>query len=287
MSSDFLTPPPQYRRIHGYQMAFAEWPGAKGPLLCVPQLTGHKGSFTALAQQLAPEYRVIAVDLRGRGDSDKPLENYGFAYHARDLLALADALALDQFVLVGHSFGATTATYLASIQPKRVKAVVLMDGGADPHEGTLKAMYPTIQRLGRTYASLDAYLTAMRAIPFFQPWNTALEAYFREDVVVQPDGTVQAKAAAAAIERDLDIHFYYCMCLHFPHLHCPTLFMRPLRGLAGDKGHVFSEAEASAVVRHIRHCRRADLPNVNHYTLLLHPEPPVAPPIREFLAEVL
>lgn len=288
MTSIIPTPPPSYVEVDGLRLAYAEWPGVKGPIICLPQLTGHKGSFTRLAQHLAPDYRVIALDLRGRGDSAQPLADYGFAYHARDILHVADQLGLGKFVLLGHSFGATTATYTASIQPGRLKAVVLLDGGADPKEEMLQAMYPTIRRVGRVYPTLEAYLAAMQAIPFFTPWwGEALATYFREDARQLPDGTVTSKSLAQAIERDLDIHFFYCMCLHFPNMHCPTLFMRPTLGLAGDKGHAFSEIEAAAIVRHIPQCRRVDVPNANHYTLLLNDNPPIATPLRAFLAEVV
>jgi hypothetical protein len=77
------------------------------------------------------------------------------------------------------------------------------------------------------------------------------------------------------------------MCLHFPNLRCPVLFLRPQQGLRGDRGHVFSEAEAAAITRHIPNCRRVDLPGVNHYTLLLHDQSPAVPEIRAFLNEVL
>jgi hypothetical protein len=75
------------------------------------------------------------------------------------------------------------------------------------------------------------------------------------------------------------------MCLHFPNMHCPALFVRPAVGLLGDKGHVFTESEAAAIVRHIPDCRRADVPGANHYTLLIHDDPPIAPALFEFLDE--
>jgi pimeloyl-ACP methyl ester carboxylesterase len=272
-------------QTNGINLAYEEWPGERGPVICLPHLTGHKGSFINLAERLAPEYRLIALDMRGRGDSDKPDEGYGFAYHARDVLALADALDIESFALIGHSFGATTSAYLASIRPDRVRTVALLDGGADPKDETLKAMYPTIRRLGKVFPSLSAYLDAMRAIPYHQPWSAALERYFTEDVETLPDGSVQPKPSASAIEHDMDMHFLYCMCLHFPYMHCPALFMRPTRGLLGDKGHVFSEAEAAAIARHIFNCRRVDVPDANHYTMLIHDNPPIAPLLREFLDE--
>jgi pimeloyl-ACP methyl ester carboxylesterase len=240
-----------------------------------------------MAAELAPEYRLFALDLRGRGGSDWPAEAYGFAFHAQDVLAFAQALDLPDFVLIGHSFGATAAAYLTSIRPGPVRALVLLDGGADPKEETLAAMRPTVRRMAVSYPSVEAYLEAMKQVTYFHPWNPVLEAYVREEAEVLEDGTVRARASAEAIERDLNIHFYYSMCLHFPNLPCPTLFIRPERGLLGDRGHVLDPREAASFVAWIPRGRQVDLPGVNHYTMLLQDRPPVVEPIRSFLAEVL
>jgi pimeloyl-ACP methyl ester carboxylesterase len=275
--------------VNGAWLAFREWPGAPGapPVLCLPHLTAHKGSFDRLAAGLAPRYHVYALDLRGRGDSDRPANGYGFAGHAQDILGLAEALGLARFAIVGHSFGATAAVYLASVFPARVSALALLDGGADPKEETLRAMYATVRRLDHLYPSVDAYLAAMRAQPFFQPWNPALEAYFGDDVAIGPDGAVTSKSSASAIERDLTLHFDYSMCLHFPNLRCPVLFLRPALGLRGERGHVFSDAEAAAITRHIPDCRQAVLAGVNHYTMLIHDRSPAFEAVRGFLDEVI
>ena len=274
-------------RVNGMTLAYTEWPGDRGPLICLPHLTGHKGSFANVADRLAPEYHLFALDLRGRGDTDKPADGYGFAYHAHDILAFADAFNIESFALIGHSFGATVGVYLASIRPRRVRAIVLIDGGADPNEETLQAMFSAIRRLGKVYPSIDDYLAAMRALPYHSPWDAALEHYFREDVDVLPDGSVRSKSSAEAIERDLNTHVYYSMCLHFPNLRCPVLFLRPKQGLFGDRGHVFTDREADAIVAHIPNCRRVDWPGVNHYTMVLGDDPPVVAPIHAFLGEVL
>ena len=279
-------PATQFVDHGGVRQAYQYWPGRPGApaLVGLPHLTGHKGSFAHLAAALSPDYAVYALDLRGRGESDRPAEGYGFAYHAGDLLACADAWGLETFGLIGHSFGATAATYLASIRPQRVAALVLLDGGADPKDDTLRAMYPTISRLDQTYPTAGAYLAAMQVGPFFQPWDAALARYFADDVTALPEGGVRPRAAAAAVARDLDAHFNYSMCLHFPAVRCPTLFVRPALGLRGDRGHVFTESEAAAITRHIPLCTRADVPGCNHYTLLLGGGPPCLPAVRAFLA---
>ncbi|HLB45887.1 MAG TPA: alpha/beta hydrolase [Anaerolineales bacterium] len=287
MSSQLSMPDTRYVSVNGIRLAYVEWLGERGPLICLPSVGGHKGTFSIIAQTLAPKYRVLALDLRGRGDSDKPSEGYGFAYHARDVLAFADALEVETFALVGHSFGATVGIYVASIRPKRVRAAVLIDGGCDPKEEVLEAMRPMLRRMGTIFPSMDDYLAAMRALPFFGEWNPTLESYLCEDVVTLPEGSVRSKVSSEALERDLDVHFYYSMCVHFPTVQCPTLFIRPMQGLLGDRAHILDEREAAAFVKWIPNCRRVDLPNVNHYTMVHQDDPPVIPPLKAFLDEVL
>lgn len=273
--------------LDGISLSYLEWPGEGEPILCLPSLFGHKGSFRALASRLATDYHLFAIDLRGRGESDKPTEGYGFAYHTRDLLAFAEAVGLGRFSIIGHSFGATVSVYLASIRPELVRAMVLIDGGADPKEEVMEAMRPSLRSLRKVYPSMTTYLKAMRALPFYQPWNATLERYLREDVETLPDGSVRSKSSPEAIERDLDVHFYYSMCVHFPAVQCPTLFIRPEQGLLGDRAHVLDPREAAAFVAWIPKGRQVDLPDVNHFTMILNGDPPVVSPIRAFLAEVL
>jgi pimeloyl-ACP methyl ester carboxylesterase len=273
-------------KLDEISLSYKEWSGDRGPVICLHSLIGHKGTFDQVASRLAPAYHLYALDLRGRGDSDKPDEGYGFSYHARDIIAFVDALGIDRFDIIGHSFGATAGVYLASIRPQRVRSLTLIDGGADPKEEVLEAMYAAIRRLGRAYDSPEAYLESMRSLPYFQEWNPGLEAYLLDHLETLDDGRVQAKSSATAIARDLDAHFYYSMCVHFPTLQCPTLFIRPQNGLLGDKAHVLDEREAAAFVAWIPNCWRVDLPGVNHFTMVLNDNPLVVPPIQAFLNRV-
>lgn len=272
--------------VNGVALAYYEWPGNGETLVCIPSITGHKGTFTALATVLTSAHRVLALDLRGRGDSDRPDSGYGFAYHARDILAFADALRLQRFVLVGHSFGATASVYTASLCPERVRALILMDGGADPKADTLRQMYPTVKRLTRRYPTMQEYLNAQRAVAYHKPWTDALERYLREDVETLDDGSVRSKSSAAAIEHDLDMHFWSNVWHSFPHVQCPILFLRPTLGLLGTTGHVYSQEEVSALVRSNPRCRHVDVDGGNHYTFLIQDHPPVAEPILHFLKEI-
>lgn len=90
------------------RLHYWDWPGAEPALLCIHGLTGNGRCWDPLAEQLGDRHRVIAVDVRGRGLSDKPAAGrYGFAAHARDMAALLHALAPGPVVAVGWSMGAS------------------------------------------------------------------------------------------------------------------------------------------------------------------------------------
>ncbi len=82
----------------------------------------------------APQYahfkgahRVVAVDLRGHGESDKPEGEYSMALLASDVAAVLGDLGVTHAVVVGHSMGAVVAVQLARSQPALVSRAVLVD----------------------------------------------------------------------------------------------------------------------------------------------------------------
>lgn len=96
------------------------------------------GNWTKIAPRyVAAGFRVIAYDLVGFGHSAKP-DPAGFSYDQTNrnlqLLALIDALELDQVSIIGNSMGGATALGLAMAQPERVAAMVLMASGGVNHD---------------------------------------------------------------------------------------------------------------------------------------------------------
>ena len=75
---------------------------------------------------LPSEQRVIAVDLRGHGDSDKPADGYRMSDLADDVIGLMDRLDVPSAVVVGHSMGSFVAQALVERAPRRVSALVLL-----------------------------------------------------------------------------------------------------------------------------------------------------------------
>ncbi len=83
-----------------------------------------------LAALLPSEYRAVAVDLRGFGDSPKPPTGYHFDDHAADLVRLIHRLSLPRAALVGHSMGGAIALHLALGHAPLFRALTIVDAGA-------------------------------------------------------------------------------------------------------------------------------------------------------------
>lgn len=129
VESAFVTTPDKVR-IHVLE---AGRPGAPA-ILFVPGWTMAARIWQAQIDYFAATYRVVAMDPRGQGDSDKPHEGLFPAARARDIKAVVDALGLAPVVLVGWSMGVTeVGSYIDQFGTGSVRAVVLVDGifGAD------------------------------------------------------------------------------------------------------------------------------------------------------------
>lgn len=271
----------------GVGLLVHEWPG-KGrgatPVVGIHGLTANHRCWASMAEVLAPDFRLVAYDLRGRGDSDKPGTGYSLATHGRDLAALLDSLGLRRVVLMGHSLGATIALRFAVDHPARVRRLVLIDGGLDVRAEVLDSLGPAIARLGTEFPSFDAFLERMRGLPMFAGrWNDYLEGYFRYDVETLPSGAVRPKASPAAIAEELrNLQRERLWTLHH-RVRCPTLILRAPDGLLTTSDCLMTHEEAQSMAAAIPKSKLVEVPGTNHYTVLMGRHPRVRAAVRAFL----
>jgi pimeloyl-ACP methyl ester carboxylesterase len=88
---------------------------------------GRRSHFAAVFGHLAKQNRVIALDLRGCGESDVPTEGFRIVDFADDVRAVCRTAHVDRAVLCGHSLGGTIALEVAAVEPTLVAGVVLLD----------------------------------------------------------------------------------------------------------------------------------------------------------------
>ncbi len=119
----------------GLRLHYRDYPGRddRPPILCIPGLTRNARDYEALAQRHAGEWRVIVVELRGRGESAyaKDPMTYVPLTYLQDLEALIAELKLTRFVAVGTSLGGILSMLLASTHPERIAGAALNDVGPE------------------------------------------------------------------------------------------------------------------------------------------------------------
>jgi pimeloyl-ACP methyl ester carboxylesterase len=113
-------------------------------------MTSNASVFQGLIQAgLGSTLRVLAIDLLGRGLSDKPRSGYGMADYAVDVLGLLDGLELQRVVLGGHPYGGGLTIYMAAHHPDRISKLVLLDAAAWVPSNGLQQIQAAVDRLGK------------------------------------------------------------------------------------------------------------------------------------------
>jgi pimeloyl-ACP methyl ester carboxylesterase len=117
----------------GLRLHYRDYPGnpSRPPIICIPGLTRNARDFEGVAERLAGEWRLICVDLRGRGESAhaKDWSTYAPPTYLADLEALIAELSLKRFVLFGTSLGGLMTMLLASAGRERIAGALLNDIG--------------------------------------------------------------------------------------------------------------------------------------------------------------
>ena len=271
--------------VNGVSLAVNEWPG-KGPaVFCIHGLTANHTCWQSMADTLAPDYRLMAYDLRGRGESEKPLKGYSLEIHAQDLGALLDHFGLKSAIIMGHSLGAHIGLFFAAQFPKRVRRLILVDGGIDVRAEVLDSLAPAINRLGIEFPSMEMFLQMLQGLPMFRGrWNDYLERYFRYDVEILPSGAVRSKVSKPAIEEEVANLIRERLWVLHHQVKCPTLILRAPDGLLTATDCLMTQEEAEAIADAIPKSRLVVVPKTNHYTVLLGKNPKTRQAIRKFLA---
>ena len=112
---------------NGVTLAYEDRGAGKPALVLIHGWTCDRSFFARQADYFARQHRVVSLDLRGHGESDKPQGPYPIAAYADDIAFAIDQLGLGKAIAVGHSMGGITALQLAAAHPDKVAAIVMVD----------------------------------------------------------------------------------------------------------------------------------------------------------------
>jgi pimeloyl-ACP methyl ester carboxylesterase len=272
----------------GIKIQLAIWEGKGNPILCIHGITANSRFWDCLASALSPQHRVIAMDLRGRGLSDKPSTGYSIEHHCKDILALMNDQGLERPVLMGHSLGAFVSLVFSAQYPQRLDRLILVDGGGKLSETQMakvfKGIKPSLDRLGKTFPSFEDYISQMKQAPYLQPWNSYMETYFRYEIE-KVEGGVRSRVHPKHIEEEalnlgkVDSSQFYAKVT------CPTLILRATKGMLAEDDLLLPEDVVERMVHVIPNDKRVDIEGTNHYSILFQPNQKRDQAILKFLNE--
>lgn len=131
-------PKGRYATVKGARLRYTD-DGSGPPVVLIHGFASSLESWELLRPVLAKTHRVISLDLKGFGGSDRPEGDYSPAAEAKHVLDLMDKLGVERAALVGHSWGSSVALSIALTAPERVTRIALYDAWV--YEDQLPTMF--------------------------------------------------------------------------------------------------------------------------------------------------
>ncbi|HEV1998054.1 MAG TPA: alpha/beta hydrolase [Candidatus Dormibacteraeota bacterium] len=240
----------------------------------VPGVSANLKGLTFIAERVAGDgLQVVAMDLRGRGLSEVTGPGtYGWENHARDVIALADALGAEKFSVIGQSMGGAVGMEVARLAPGRMERLVLLDIVGLPDATTLAPINMAIERLGAVYPSVEAYTNLARSLGTITPWSDYWQRYFEYELA-PAEGGVAARSNREAVIEDArygenvgfaeqggTAHIYKL----WEHLDMPVLLLRGTREIMPGLGFIAPAAESARFLKAVPGAELVEI-DANHY----------------------
>ena len=283
-----MQPESKFVPTNGITLHGLAWGNPDNPLLLMTHGIGLCASvWNPLARDLARDYYVLSLDLRGHGDSDQP-GDYTFAAMAKDLVGLVQTLNPPQPpYAVGHSAGGMTLMIANAMQPGIIGPTALVDTRVGP---ALEVYSPEVraERMNRTrskraiWESREAMYAAYRSRRVFRTWtDAAVHDYIDGGTRLLPDGRAELKCPT-----EVEAIYYEAR-----HELDPTPYLQNLAGdyllLLGDTGNypdaaARDSAEIQYFLQQAQGAQVKTLPKGSHFVAMEYPDLVLAE-IRQYL----
>lgn len=251
-------------RVNGIDIHYLEWGDPSNPPIIMLHGIGRIAhTFAHIAPRFAADYHVMAVDMRGHGDSGwAPDAAYSVRDYVSDIEAMADALDLEDIVIWGNSTGGRVAQMFAGLRPERVGAVIVEDVGPERPRSIANRLAVQIEREdAEGWASVAALAEELIAgNPRSEP--DVMRAYARFGTRARADGRIVWK-------RDPAIGNDFVPLQHWPHIRrirAPIIYV-----LGGNSTIVPVETQAE-LRRVLPEVEIVTMPGLGHYPSQEDPE---------------
>jgi pimeloyl-ACP methyl ester carboxylesterase len=272
------------------RLHYLDWGGEGKPLVLLHGLASNARIWDLAAPRLADRFRVIAVDQRGHGLSDRPDSEYSFDEVCGDLGALLAALALERPLLVGHSWGGSVVMAYAAANPGGVRGLALVDGGFIPISRGMS--WQEAERLMRPPeiegVDLPVFVNFARNWPHLREvWSPAVERAVLANFLVE-EGKVYRRLPVERHMRIVRAMYGQDVARLFPRVSCPVLLVAAVSEPENKEEQAWQRRckdglrQAAGL---LRRARVREMPNSGHDIPLLRPAE-LAETLLEFATEL-
>jgi len=251
-------------------LSYLEWNQGKKPVLLLHGLADHALVWSSLGEELQQNYHIIAPDLRGHGESDKPKTGYFSQDIINDLEALMNHLNWSCAHIIGHSWTGKLAPIWATQHPQRFKTMVLVDPfyiNKIPRwsKFTFPFFYKVLPflKVTGTFNSYEEAENLARTLKQYQGWSDLQKQVFQESLESAENGKVKSKFVLQArneIFEDVMLNAGLTQLLEIP-----TLFIKPEKGLNR------TEFQLKPYKTYLKNLEIKEVPG-NHWAFLVEPE---------------
>jgi pimeloyl-ACP methyl ester carboxylesterase len=211
--------------------------GAGPPIVFLHGLASNAKWWLLLEPLLNPRFRVLALDQRGHGQTDKPETGYAFSSVVQDLAAFIAALDLVEPLIIGHSWGGNVALEYAATFPQSAAGVVLVDGGflevSSRPGATWARAEQELAPPDLTHLTPEALVAGAKRWELGRIWSAQVEAALLGNFSVADDGTIRPNLSRANHMKVVRALWEQKPSELYPSVKCPVLFVAAERKAEG------------------------------------------------------
>lgn len=262
--------------VNGLRLHYLDWGNAgKPPLIMLHGIGRDAHSFDHIAPRFSRDHHVIAVDLRGHGDSAwHPDGAYLVEDLVKDLEGLVEQRGFRALVLLGNSTGGRVAQVYAGLHPDRVRALVVEDVGPERPQDIAAGFARRVQQEANGWSSEDELMAFLRTQSSTVS-EDLLRAHARSATKRREDGRLVWKRDPNLVKGFVPTELWQ----YVRRITSPTLYV------LGGRSTIVSVATQQQLKKTIPGCEIAVMPGLGHYPHLEAPTEYVEL-IREFLSRI-
>ena len=215
--------------VNGLKLHYLDWGSEGSPVMVLLHgLRGHAHSWDDVSVAMCQDYHVLALDQRGRGDSDWAKDgDYTTSAYVSDLLGFCDALKLDKFILMGHSMGGRNSMSFAGRHPQQLEKLVIVDVGPTLDSRGSERISQEIRQVPEEFDSFEAVVEYMSKQNRFAS-DAVLRRRLQYSTKELPNGKIGWRYDVAIREqrRQGTVPPSEDLWPLLPNITCPTLIVR-------------------------------------------------------------